>query len=160
MSNKSHSVCPTYRFKEWTAHDQSGLQLTLTANIPPLPPSMLFGHVQLEDEKLEMIRCITANQLWERCGNVSPPGDLYRPTNGWWLLVTSLDETARVAPGILLMCLEILRTLIDPDETRYFHLANMFRGKFFSQHWLQLLANVFCRQAKTNIHVRYARNSA
>ena len=155
MSNTSPSDCPTYRFKEWTKHEKSGLEFTLAATIPQLPPSMMFGQVQPEDDKLGMMRCLTSHQLWERYGIVSPPGHIYRPTNGWWLLVTSLVETAPVAPGTLLMCLESLRTLVDPGETLCFHLADIFRGKFLCQHWLQLIAIVFCRQAKIRVLDRH-----
>ena len=116
---------------------------------------MVFGHVPPEDNKLEMIRCIAAHHLWERYGIVSPPGDIYRPTNGWWLSVTSLDETPPVAPGTLLMCLENLRTLVEPGETLCFHLAEIFRGKILCRHWLQFIAIVFCRQAKIRMLDRH-----
>ena len=66
--------------------------------------------------------------------SLSPPGDVYRPTNGWWLLVTSLDETSPVAPGIRLICLENLRTLVEFDDILCFRLADIFRGNFFSRH--------------------------
>ena len=134
MHSTSPSDCPNYRFKEWTPHDQGGLEFTLPAVIPPLPPSMVFGKLVLEDGSAEMIRFIAANQLEEKYGIVSPPGDVYQPTTGWWLLVQFF--------------LENLRTLVEFEDTLYFHLANIFRGKFLTQHWLQLIAIVFCRQAK------------
>ena len=84
----------------WTSHDKSGHEFTLAVTISPLPPSM-FEEVQHEDEKLVMIPCTNAHQIWKRYGNVSPSGDIYRPTDGWWLLVTSLDETAPVAARTL-----------------------------------------------------------
>ena len=34
---------------------------------------------------------------------------------------------------------------------REFHLADIYRGKLLSQHWLQLLAIIFCRQAKVRL---------
>ena len=49
------------------------------------------------------------------------------------------------------MSLENLRTVVEPEDTLCFHLADIYRGKFLSQHWLQLIAIVFCRQA--SIHV-------
>ena len=151
MQGTPPSDCPTYRFKEWTWHDKSGLEFTLAAIIPPLPPSMVFGKIEPEDTKVAMVRCITAQKLWQQYGVTSPPGDVYHPTAGWWLLVTSLDETSPVNPGTLLICLENLRTLVEFEDTLCFHLADIYRGKFLSQHWLQLLAITFCRQSKIRL---------
>ena len=81
----------------------------------------------------------------------SPPGDVHQPTHGWSLLVTSLDHSSLVSPTTLLICLENLRTLVEVDDTLCFHLAVIYRGKFLSQHWLQLIAITFCRQAKIPI---------
>ena len=155
MQGTSPSDCPTYRFKEWTWHEKSGLEFTLEAIIPPLPPSMVFGKIEPTDTKVAMVRCITAQKLWQQYGVTSPPGDVYHPTTGWWLLVTSLDETSPVTPGTLLICLENLRTLVEFDGTLCFHLADIYRGKFLSQHWLQLLAITFCRQARIRLLDKY-----
>ena len=155
MQGTSPSDCPTYRFKEWTWHERSGLEFTLAAIIPPLPPSMVFGKIEPTDTKVAMVRCITAQKLWQQYGVTSPPGDVYHPTTGWWLLVTSLDETSPVTPGTLLICLENLRTLVEFDDTLCFHLADIYRGKFLSQHWLQLLAITFCRQARIRLLDKY-----
>ena len=150
MHATSPSDCPTYRFKEWTPPHPGGLEFTLHAIIPPLPPSITFGELAEKDSSPEMVRCITAHQLWEKYRIASPPGDIYQPTKGWWLLVTSLDATTLVSPTTLLMCLESLRTVTKPESTLCFHLADIHRGKFLSQHWLQLIAVIFCRQAKIN----------
>ena len=155
MQGTSPSDCPTYRFKEWTWHEKSGLEFTLAAIIPPLPPSMVFGKIEPTDTKIAMVRCITAQKLWQQYGVTSPPGDVYHPTTGWWLLVTSLDETSPVTPGTLLICLENLRTLVEFDDTLCFHLADIYRGKFLNQHWLQLLAITFCRQARIRLLDKY-----
>ena len=155
MQETSSSDCPTYRFKEWTWQEKSGLEFTLAAIIPPLPPSMVFGKLEPEDTKVAMVRCITAQKLWQQYGVTSPPGDVYHPTAGWWLLVTSLDETSPVSPGTLLICLENLRTLVEFEDTLCFHLADIYRGKFLSQHWLQLLAITFCRQTKIRLLDKY-----
>ena len=155
MQGTSPSDCPAYRFKEWTWHEKSGLEFTLAAIIPPLPPSMVFGKIEPTDTKVAMVRCITAQKLWQQYGVTSPPGDVYHPTTGWWLLVTSLDETSPVTPGTLLICLENLRTLVEFDDTLCFHLADIYRGKFLSQHWLQLLAITFCRQARIRLLDKY-----
>ena len=155
MQGTSPSDCSTYRFKEWTWHEKSGLEFTLAAIIPPLPPSMVFGKIEPTDTKIAMVRCITAQKLWQQYGVTSPPGDVYHPMTGWWLLVTSLDETSPVTPGTLLICLENLRTLVEFDDTLCFHLADIYRGKFLSQHWLQLLAITFCRQARIRLLDKY-----
>ena len=155
MQGTSLSDCPTYRFKEWTWHEKSGLEFTLAAIIPPLPPSMVFGKIEPTDTKVALERCITAQKLWQQYGVTSPPGDVYHPTTGWWLLVTSLDETSPVTRGTLLICLENLRTLVEFDDTLCFHLADIYRGKFLSQHWLQLLAITLCRQARIRLLDKY-----
>ena len=84
-----------------------------------------------------------------------PPGDVYHPSTGCWLLVTSLGEVAPVTPGILLICLENLRTLVVFEDKLCLHLADIYRGKVLSQHWLQLLAIIFCRQAKIRLIDKY-----
>ena len=43
MHGTSSSVCPNYRFMEWTQLYQIGLEFTLPAAVPPLPPSLVFG---------------------------------------------------------------------------------------------------------------------
>ena len=148
MHRFSPSDCPTYRFKEWTSHEKGGLEFTLAAIIPPLPPSFSFGELDDTCSNPLMIRCITANQLWQKYHITSPPGDVYQPSTGWWLLVTSLDDSSLVSPTTLLLYLENLRTLVESNDTLCFHLADIYRGKFLSQHWLQLIAIVFCRQTK------------
>ena len=77
-----------------------------------------------DDGKTEMIRCITAHQLWEIYHVNSPPGDVYRPTPGWWLLVTSLDEITTVSDTTLLISLGNLRTLVEFEDVLCFHLAD------------------------------------
>ena len=96
MHDSSPSDCLTYRFKEWTSNERGGMEFTLTAIIPPLPPSITIGEVDNACTNTQMIRCITAHQLWEKYQVVypPPPGDVYRPTHGWWLLVTSLDHSS------------------------------------------------------------------
>ena len=148
MHKFSPSDCPTYRFKEWTSHGKGGLEFTLAATIPPLPPSFWFGELDNTCSNPLMIRCITANQLWNKYHIASPPGDVYQPSAGWWLLITSLDDSSMVSPTTLLLCLENLRTLVETSDTLCFHLADIYRGKFLSQHWLQLIAIIFCRQTK------------
>ena len=72
MQGTSPADCPTYRFKEWTWHEKSGLEFTLAAIIPPLPPLMVFGKTEPTDTKVAMVRCITARKLWQQYGVTSP----------------------------------------------------------------------------------------
>ena len=58
MHKFSPSNCPTYRFKEWTTHEKGGLEFTLAATIPLLPPSFLFGELDDTCNNPQMIRCI------------------------------------------------------------------------------------------------------
>ena len=53
-------------------------------------------------------------------------------------------------PNIFVLS-ENLRTLVEFDNTLCFPLAAIFCGKFLTQHWLQLLAIIFCRQAKKRL---------
>ena len=80
MYDFSRSDCPTYRFKKWTHHDRRGLEYTLAAILPPLPPSIIFGELNEACDNAQMIRFITAQQLWEKYHIVSPLGDVYQPT--------------------------------------------------------------------------------
>ena len=98
MHDSSPSDCPTYRFKEWSSSECGGLEFTLAAIIPPLPPSITFGELDEKCTNIQMIRCITAHQLWEKYHVVSHPGDVYQPTQSWWLLVTSLDQSFLISP--------------------------------------------------------------
>ena len=60
-----------YRFKEWTA-DLSGLELVMQAPILELPLTC-FDKAN-EGEKVETIRCITADILYDQYGVTAPPG--------------------------------------------------------------------------------------
>ena len=150
MHETTPSDCSNYRFKEWTQHDQGGLEVILSAVIPPLPPPKTFGELDDRVGGLELIRCITAHQLWKKkIPRCFPSGRRIPAYPG--LLVTSFDETTLVSPTTLLMCLESLRTVMQPEDTLCLHLADIYRGKFLSKHWLQLIAIVFCRHASMHV---------
>ena len=72
-----------------------------------------------------------------------------------WRLVISLDKTSPVRLGTLVHCLEKFRTLLKFDNILCFHLADIFHEKFLSQHWLQLLAIIFCRQTKISFFEKH-----
>ena len=150
MLETSPTDCPNYRFKVWTWHEKR-LEFTLAAINPRLPPKMFFANVNSKDTNVAMVRCVTAHQLWKQDVVTSPPGDVYHSTAGWWLLVNSLDESSLVSPGTLLISLQNIRTLVELDNTLCFRLAKIFRSKIHIQHWLQLLAIIFCRQAKIGL---------
>ena len=82
MYDSSLSDCPNYHIKQWTRHDRGGLEFTLSAVIPDLPPSIVFGEIDEACGNAEIVRCITARQLWEKYLVASPPGDVYLPTQG------------------------------------------------------------------------------
>ena len=63
LQGTSPPDCPTYRFKEWTRYDKSGLEFTLAAIIPPLPPSMVFRKIEPEDTKVAMVRRSYGNNM-------------------------------------------------------------------------------------------------
>ena len=71
MHETSHTDCPNYRFKKWTWHEKRGLEFTLAALIPPLPPMMVYGNVDSKDANIVMACFITAHQVWEQNGVTS-----------------------------------------------------------------------------------------
>ena len=73
---------------------------------------------------------------------------MHSPDIGLWLLVTSLDTSTPIKPTTLLFCLENLRTVVEVNAVLTFFLMDHFRGKFSAEDWLQLIAMVFCRQAR------------
>ena len=77
MHDSSPSDCPTYRFKEWSCSERGGLEFTLPAILPPLPPSITFGELDEKCTNTQMIRCITAHQLWEKYHVIPPPRETY-----------------------------------------------------------------------------------
>ena len=81
----------------------------------------------------------------------SPPGDVFQPTHGWCLLVTYFNEVSPVSPTTLLICLENLCTLVEFNTTLCLYLADIYRGKFFGQNLLQVIAINFSRYAPIRI---------
>ena len=146
MEQTPWHTLPNYRFKEWTA-DLSGLEFVISTVIPELPPHFSFDKAS-DKEKLERVKCITADVLHDQYGVAAPPGDIYAPDEDLWLMVTSLDTSAPVRPTTLLLCLENLRTVVESEATLTFALTDHFRGKFTVKDWLHLIAMTFCRQAR------------
>ena len=76
---------------------------------------------------------------------------MYHPPDGWWLLVTTLDETSPVSPGTLLVCIENLRTLLEFDTKLGFNLVEINRRKNPQSLLVGSKAIIFYRQAKIRI---------
>ena len=69
MSNESIWHLPCLRFKQWT-EDESGLEFTLGVTIPCMPPNFTFGPFNHEQERVEMVRCITADLLYDKYAEI------------------------------------------------------------------------------------------
>ena len=110
----------------------NGDEFMVKANISELTPRIYFEAENGED-CAETVRCKTVTA---------------RPDDDLWLLVTSLDKSTPINPTTLLLCLENLRTVGEASDVLIFFLTDDFRGKFAAKEWLQLIAMVFCRQAK------------
>ena len=59
-----------------------------------------------------MVRCVTADLLSDKYGITCQPGEVYRPAQYWWLLVTAPRAHSLVQPDSLRSCLESLRTVV------------------------------------------------
>ena len=65
MSRTETWDIPTPRFKQWTA-DEAGLEFTLGITIACMPPNFVFGPYNYEQERVEMVRCVTADLVQVR----------------------------------------------------------------------------------------------
>ena len=79
MSHASTWDIPCPRFKQWTA-DEAGLEFTLGVTIPCMPPNFVFGPYNDEQERVEMVRCVTADLVQDKYAVITTVGDVYRPT--------------------------------------------------------------------------------
>ena len=57
-----------------------------------------------------MVRCIMADLLFDKF--TCQPGEVYRPAQYWWLLVTASHIHSLVRPDSFRSCLESLRTVV------------------------------------------------
>ena len=57
------------------------------------------------------------------------PGDVYRPTQHWLLVVTASHVNDLVNPDSLRSCQERLRPKASPDLILCFHVIDLYRGK-------------------------------
>ena len=123
-SEVPRAPCP--RFKEWT-HDHYDLEFTLSITIPPTPPNVAFGPLNYEREPVQMVRCITADLLYDKHGIVARAGDVYQPIRHWWLLITANRVSDLVKLNSLRSCLENLRTLATSELIVCFHMMDSYR---------------------------------
>ena len=133
---------PCSRFKEWTSNLR-GLEFTLAVTVPPVTPNIVFGPYNYEREPIQMVRCITADLLSDKYGVTCQPGEVYRPAQFWWLLVTASHTHALVQPDNLRSCLESLRTVVTQELILCFHIVDLYRGKLQFRWWLELIITLF-----------------
>ena len=142
MSKSKVAEEPCPRFKEWT-RDLRGLEFTLAVTVPPVTPNIVFGPFNCEREPIQMVRCITADLLSDRYGVTCQPGEVYRPAQYWWLLVTASHTHTLVQPDNLRSCLESLRTVVTEELILCFHIVDLYRGKLQFRWWLELIITLF-----------------
>ena len=119
---------PCLRFKEWTS-DLGGLEFKLAVTVPPVTPNIVFEPFNFEREPSQMVRCITADLLSDKHGVTCQPGEVYRPAQYWWLLVTASHTHSLVRPDSLRSCLESLRTVVTEEIILCFHIVAFYRRK-------------------------------
>ena len=136
MSHHSIWSIPCPRFKQWTA-DETGLEFTLGVTIPCMPPNFICGPYNYEDERVEMVRCVTADLLHDKYMVDITVGDVYQPADNWWLLVTAETTNAIVKPHDLRLCHGNLRTLTDPEHVLCFQLFDFYRRKLDFRYGLR-----------------------
>ena len=107
---------PFPRFKEWTS-DLRGLEFTLAVTVPPVTPIIVFGPFNFGREPIQMVCCFTADLLSDKYGVLCQPGEVYRPAQYWWLLVTASHSHSLVQPDSLRSCLESLWTVVTEERT-------------------------------------------
>ena len=125
-SKVAEEPCPC--FKEWTS-DLRGLEFTSAVTVPPVTPNIVFGPFNLERKPIQMVRCITVDLVSDKYGVTCQPGEVYRPTHYWWLLVTASHTHSLVQPDSLRSCLESLRTVVTEELVLCFHIVDLYRGK-------------------------------
>ena len=133
---------PSPRFKEWTS-DLRGLEFTLAVTVPPVTPNIVFGPFNFEREPIQMVRCITADLLSDKHGVTCQPGEVYRPAQHWWLLVTASQTHSLVRPDSLGSCLESFRTGVTEELILCFHIVDLYCGKLQFRWWLELIITLF-----------------
>ena len=90
-----------------------------------------------------MVRCITVDLLFDKYGVTCQPGEVYRPAQLWWLLVTASHTHSLVQSDSLRSCLESLRTVVTEELSLCFHIVDLYCGKLHFRWWLELIITLF-----------------
>ena len=142
MSKSKVAEEPCPRFKEWTS-DLRGLEFTLAVTVPPVTPKIVFGPFNFEREAIQILRCITADLLFDKYGVTCQPGEVYCPAQYWWLLVNASHTHSLVRSDSLRSCLESLRTVVTEELFLCFHIVDLYCGKLQFRWWLELIITLF-----------------
>ena len=89
-----------------------------------------------------MVRCFTADLVSDKYGTTCQPGEVYRPAQYWWLLVTA-SYTHLVQPDSLRSCLESLRFVVTEELILCFHIVDLYCRKLQFRWWLELIITLF-----------------
>ena len=135
-SKVAEEPCP--RFKEWRSNFR-GLKYKVAVTVPPVTPYIVSGRFNFEKEPIEMVRCITADLLFDKYGVTCQPGEVYRPAQ----LVTASHAHSLVQPDSLRSCLESLRTLVTEELILCFHIIDLYREKLQFRWRLELIITLF-----------------
>ena len=100
-----------------------------------MPPNFFFGPYNYEQERVEMVRCVTADLVQDKYAIITTVGDVYHPADNLWLLITAETADSQVKPDDLRSCVETLRALTDPEHILCFQIFDFYRGKFDFRHW-------------------------
>ena len=92
---------------------------------------------------MQMVRCITADLLFDKYGVACQPGEVYRPAQFRWLLLTASHTHSLVQPDSLRCCVENLRTVVTEQLILCFYIVDLYRGKLNFRWWLELIITLF-----------------
>ena len=66
-----------------------------------MPPNFAFGPYNYENERVEMVRCVTADLVYDKYKETIDVGDVCQPAENWWLLITAETTNSLVKPNDL-----------------------------------------------------------
>ena len=115
----------------------------MAVTVHPVTPNIVFGPFNFEREPIQMVRCFTADLLSHKYGVTCQPGEVYRPAQYWWFLVTASHTHSLIQPDNLRSCLESLRTVVTEELILCFHIVDLYRGELHFRWWLELIITFF-----------------
>ena len=65
-----------------------GIGIKTSIYVTPITPNLVFGISNYERVPIQSIRCFTADFLVDKYGIILQSGEVYRPAQNWWLLVS------------------------------------------------------------------------